>query len=196
MDATKCKKCRVKHFSKQTTAMKVTFFSVLNLVIKRFSAVVDPHLLLASLPTAIRHQLQGAKTIEDIFKAYGPLDGVINWCNFGLLVKLVNLFGDQKCIHELNDYIALLEQYIKARSRLKSGEIIQELPDILPDTTPSDETGAGFTVACAGEVHDDVELVVDAEWEEALLQNEASKGYIASLLGTTPNHLHFSRIQY
>ncbi len=170
----KCRKCQVALVTKQTTAVKIVFFTVLQLVIKRFSTViaVDPQLLLAALPTAIQLKMQGATTIQDIFKEDSALDRALNWCSFQILVKMVNKFGDQKCKQELNGYTTILGQYIRARSKIIC--------------TPS-QSGTG----AAGEIRD-IELAVDAEWEEALLQNEGSKRYIASLLGTTPSHLHFT----
>ena len=180
----KCKKCRVNFANKQTSAVKLVFFTVLQLVIKRFSSVimVDPKLLLDSLPTEIAHQLRrlGIATIQDIFKEDGPLDQALNWCHFEVLVTIVDKFGDQKCKQELNGYTSILEKYLRGRSRVVSGKIDQ-------DTHPP--AALSPAASCC------TELVVDAEWEGKMLQNESIKGYIASLLGTTPNHLHFSHSQ-
>ncbi len=193
---TKCRKCQVTLVTKQTTAVKLVFFMVLQLVIKRFSTVimVDPQLLLAALPTAIAYQMQGATTIEDIFKEDGPLDRALNWCNFGILAKIVSKFGDQKCKQELNSYVTILGQYIKSRSKVVSDRNPEDPQDPpTEDTTPNEKTGTD--VAAVSSEARDVEIVVDAEWEEALLQNEATREYIAALLGTSPNRLLISHIQ-
>ena len=153
---------------------------------------MDSQLLVKSLPTAIARQLQeqGATTIEDIFKANGPLDRALSWCDFELLEKIVSKFGDNKCKKELNKYTEMLGEYLQERSRIVEKRNSQELQVTLPDTT---ESQFQIVVKSSNETHY-VELLIDGEWEEMLIRNKTSKRYIACLLGTVPSHVYFTHV--
>lgn len=183
IETVRCKRCKVKLISKQTTALKVRFYSLLEIVIRRLiSNQVSPTDILASLPTEIASQLrfQGATTITDIFCETGPLYNSLNWYSFRNLVLLVREYGDAKCKEELGEYIKILMSYLQSRSTRH----------------PTHATMKNTTTATNTVVNDTAPTIVltDPEWDERLVKQEINKderAYFASLLGTTENQVQF-----
>ena len=202
IETVKCQRCHVSVISRQTSSVKVSFYRVVELVIRRFiSTAVSPEDILAALPTEIASQLrsQGAKTINDIFSETGPLDSSLKWYSFGILVTLIHKFGDTKCKEGLREYIESLHTYLQSRV---------VTPFSATTTTPKNRT-----IACDQDsnnargthdtrtVHDSnsaLVVVTDQEGDKNLVDPEGDKderAYIASLLGTTVNHLQFIPLQ-
>lgn len=180
-----CKKCRVKSVSKQTIAMKLSFFGVMELVIKRLiTNMVQPEKLLTVLPSDIASQLRlhGCMTIHDIFKASGPLDKAVTWYDCRLLLSIVNEFGDQKSKQEMNGYIAILEEYLQSRTAI--GNHNTELSNV-----------KSYIIDSRSSSSSEVMVLVDPEWGKKVLEGDSrEKSYIASLLGTNGDCVQFTNV--
>ena len=156
----KCPKCTYNALSKETTSLKVSFFTSVEFFIKTLvSSMTDPEKITSALPQEIANQLRAAKasTIQDIFKEEGPLDSVLNWYDTRLLKMMIMKFGDTKCRTELEKYEIRLVNYLQSR-RVFSKVKNEKLTD-----------GA-------------IALLVDREWEEELMSDSNKQEYIASLL--------------
>ena len=164
---------------KQTISIKLHFFTVLELAIKRFEAAnIDPQLLLAVLPPAMAYQLrsEGVCKLVDLFRANSPLTNALNWYEFGLLTKMVNKFGDPDLELELRFYILILKLYLQSR------RITEEQKVTTTSVSNSDLKKASK-----------VRVLVDPEWDEGLVKFESKeRSFLASLLGTTWNRLSFT----
>ena len=175
----RCCECRVKEMKKQTISIKLLFFAVLELAIKRFEAAkIDPQLLLAILPPAMAYQLrsEGVCKLMDLFRANSPLTNALNWYEFGLLTKMVNKFGDPDLELELRFYILILKLYLQSR------RITEEQKVTTTSVSNSDLKKASK-----------VRVLVDPEWDEGLVKFESKeRSFLASLLGTTWNRLSFT----
>lgn len=184
MIGTKCNKCTVSVMSKHTIGIKLLFFAVLELVIKRFDTnSANPELILAILPPAISSQLRskGATTLQDLFKANSPLVKAFNWFELSLLTLLVENFGDQVCKQELKAYVIILTKYLQSRSQ------------VVREDTVSDSTTTCQLSDPTSSKSPKIRVLVDPEWDEKLLKDEGDGGgYICSLLGTTTNRVQFT----
>lgn len=204
----KCKKCQVKIISKQTSSVKFRFYIVVELVIKTLiSNQVGPAEILASLPSEIasRLRLEGAMTINDIFKEAGPLDLELKWYSFALLTLLVEKFGDSRCKQELNEYVALLRTYLQTRSKVNqtpsptsttvkmmvlqkfNDKELEPLGEHPQESSPEEESTSSNNKPA-------IKIFVDPEWDKKLVHpdsNKQEREYIAHLLGTTMNHIRF-----
>ncbi len=184
-----CRRCTQNAISKQTIAIKIFFFSVLEFVIKKLiELAVDPEEILATLPEDIASKLRsrGVSAVEDIFKENGPLDDYLNWYDFRVLTTIVKTLGDNECKKELDKYNENLGNYLVSRIELiqinakKCPEIMTESKQ---DKTEENQEGTEITV----------HLMIDSKWELELVEKGSPhRDYIASLLGTRRNHLHFS----
>ena len=186
MEPVKCKKCQVRTTSRQTSALKLKFYILIEVVIKRFiQTKVDTADVLASLPTKIASELrsQGATTIKDIFRETGPLDKALKWYSFNVLVTLVRRFGDEKCKQELRNYTDSLQQYLQTRLALICDKTIIFNSTTQQSTDTGEETFQDTTV-----------IVTDPEWDKDLVESKEECDYIASLLGTTSNRLQFAHV--
>lgn len=190
LEAIKCKHCQVKAISRQTSSIKFKFYRVLEVVIKRLiSNEVSATDILTSLPLEIGSRLrsEGATTINDLFRESGALDKELKWYSFSLLRSLVEEFGDNKCKQELTEYTKDLQTYLQSRSLTRtptSLKVIMKYSAIQQDRHPQAST----------DVSPAVEVVVDPEWDKTLVDPEGDRqerAYIASLLNTTINHIHF-----
>lgn len=181
----KCKHCRVKAISRQTSALKLKFYRLLERVIKTLTSnAVDPTDILATLPLEISSQLRsgGATTINDIFKENAALDRELKWYSFSILSLLVGKYGDARCRQELAEYIRELRTYLRSRS---VSHIKLPTETQLGNTTDSSQ-------------HPDtpspIKILVDPEWDQKLVEpgsDIAEREYIASLLNTMQNHIQF-----
>jgi hypothetical protein len=197
IETVKCKNCQVKVISKQTTSVKIAFYRVLELVIKQLlSSAVNSEDILDLLPADIACRLRsdGATTIRDIFRECGPLDSKLKWYSFSPLVLLVQEFGDTRCKQELQEYTKTLQNYLQSRSSV---------------TTSPTQTTMGYTTqpllshkgVCDTQTNQSasdtnaptVQVFVDREWDKKLIDPNSSteKAYIASLLGTRADCVHF-----
>lgn len=190
-----CTHCRVNAISRQTSAMKLKFYRLLERVIKTLTSnTVDPGDILAVLPQEISSQLRsgGATTINDIFKENAALDRELRWYSFSVLVQLVSRYGDARCRQELAEYIREFGVYIQSRST----------SNIKSTTTTATETQIGNATATDSNQHPTtpapIKILVDPEWDQRLVGPESDVGereYIASLFNTTRHHIQFIPIQ-
>lgn len=195
INTVKCKKCQVKIVSKQTSSVKFSFYRVLELVIRRFkSNVVNPTDILNLLPSAIssRLRLEGATTINDIFRECGPLDNELKWYSFPLLLLLVQRLGDNQCKQELQEYVKTLQTYLQSRSVVSP----TSTPTPTKCTTLQEENqGEDLSTNSNTTLTPAIEVFVDQEWDQKLVDpdsnNAQDRAYIAGLLGTTACHIKF-----
>ena len=203
INTVKCKKCQLRMISKQTSEVKFSFYRVLEIVIKTLvSNVVNPTDVLDLLPLDIasRLRLEGATTLTDIFRECGPLDNKLKWYSFPLLVLLVQRFGDSRCKEELQDYIKVLQAYLRTRlvvSMNASTKCNTEPKGTKP--TKQDKnvstTNLNFSEEENGRADSPIiQVFIDKEWDARLVDldsNTQERAYLADLLGTTADHLHF-----
>ena len=175
------KQCNVRAISRQTSALKLKFYCLLELLIKTLtSEKVSTTDILALLPQQISSKLlsEGATTINDIFRENAALDRELKWYSFSLLSQLIRNYGDNKCKEELSNYNEYLRDYLRSRSA-KETHPTPHGDNISHPTTPLKLPHI---------------IAVDPEWDQELVESESNapeKDYIASLLNTTKNHIHF-----
>lgn len=191
----KCKKCQIKVVSKQTSSIKFKFYRVLEVVIKRLiSNMVSPADILAFLPAETASQLrsEGATTINDLFREAGALDRELKWYSFPILVSLVRNLGDSRCKQELKEYIQALHAYLRSRSATPTpNSPMTKNSSLIPTDQRPQEASTDANTSPA------IKLFVDPEWDKTLVDpesDEQERAYIASLLGTTMNHIQFVQI--
>ena len=140
--------------------------------------VVDP--IISLLPATVVSKIKSKEsaTLKDLFRASSPLLRALNWFEFGILSQMITRFGDQDCKRELEAYIVILKHYLKSRSTTEEcTNTTTATPQSDPQQTPT------------------VRVTVDREWDEGLVkQSSEERGYIAGLLGTTWNKLHFIEV--
>lgn len=187
----RCKQYKVSMVSKQTSTLKLKFYCLLELLIKTVTSdKVSPADILAVLPREIssRLQLEGATTINAIFRENAALDEELKWYSFPLLSLLISNYGDDKCKEELSNYDEFLRDYLQSRARNCSSIKTHPTPhgdDISHPTTPLKPPH--------------IKLIVDPEWDQELVESESDapdRDYIASLLNTTKNHIKFIQAIY
>lgn len=183
-----CKRCQA-NISKKTSAVKFRFYRLLELVIRRFiSNLVSLADILAVLPSEMVSQLQleGATTINDIFRESGPLDKEMKWYSFPYLTILVRELGDDKCKQELEEYVPTLRKYLQSRLIVSQTSIVTKYVTLNHEDTQEEYTNSNVSPVIA--------VLVDPEWDKMLVGPASCKqerAYIASLLGTTRDHVQF-----
>ena len=194
IETVKCKRCQVKIVSKQTSSVKLSFYKVLEILIKTLiSNVVDPTDILDLLPSEISSRLQseGATTIRDIFRECGPLDNQLKWYSFPLLVLLVQRFGDDRCKELLQEYRTNLQTYLQTRLIHTSSNCNSNHSPADTATFNSSEEEDGSPDFNTPPV---IDVFVDKEWDARLVDldsNKHERAYLADLLGTTAERLRF-----
>jgi hypothetical protein len=196
IETVKCKNCQIKVISKQTTSVKIAFYRVLELVIKQLlSSAVNPEDILDLLPTDIACRLRsdGATTIRDIFRECGPLDSKLKWYSFSPLVLLVQEFGDTRCKQELQEYTKTLQNYLQSRSVVTTSPTQTTRYNAQPLLSHEGVCDTQTNQTASDTNAPTVQVFVDKEWDKKLIDPNSSseKAYIASLLGTRAEHVHF-----
>ena len=164
----KCIKCQAYAMARETSALKLKFYLLLEIVIKQFTrSGVCPADMLKFLPDKIASQLEGAATIKEIFSVTGALDSALSWYSFEVLEDLVRQFGDIECKQKKEDYIKALQAFLHSRRCYLSSKT---------------STSASIMV------------LVDSEWDENLIRDKEKSAYIATLLGTTKTHITFIQV--
>ena len=171
----KCKHCQLYAISKETSALKLKFYVLLESVIRKFTENgVHPEDILKSLPYEIASQMEGAATIKDIFSETGALDGALSWYSFKILEDLVNQLGDTECKQKIEDYIKALQFFLHSRKHDPS--LFSKLSTLSAGT---------------------IMIQVDPEWDEKLVKYDSDmekRAFIATLLGTTKSHVTFIQV--
>ena len=179
------KQCNIRAISRQTSALKLKFYCLLELLIKTLtSEKVSPTDILAVLPQQISSKLrsEGATTINDIFRENAALDRELKWYSYSLLSQLIRNYGDNKCKEQLSNYTKFLRDYLRSRSAPNK----ETLSTLHGDNNATSQPTTPLKLPHI--------IVVDPEWDQELVGSESNapeKDYIASLLNTTKNHIHF-----
>lgn len=165
-----CRKCHAYAMARETSALKLKFYILLEIVVKQFTKNgVHPADILKALPCEIALQLEGAAKIKEIFSETGALDNALSWYSFKVLEDLVHQFGDMECKQKTEDYVEALQAFLQSRS-------------LLPRSSKT-STSAGIMI-----------LQIDSEWDENLISDKDKRAYIATLLGTTKSHVTFIQV--
>ena len=105
---------------------------------------------------------------RDIFMYDNPIYEAFQWYDLTLLEHIIHEVGDDLCASNLNDYKAILKEYIASRREI----------DLCNDSIASP-----------------VRIMIDMEWDSVFMEEEdqelVPKRYIASLLNLKEERLSF-----